>query len=203
MKLKFGDSFELEIGWRALIAIIVAGYFLFNLLNWIYNQFFELDPRISASLITGVFVILGTTLSITIPYFNQKKKDIEEEHRQQKIPMYKDFLDFLFRVFMGVKMGKQLGQKEIVQMMSKFTQDLILWGSEDVIEKYQEYRKHFMNRKEGQKTTKDEMMLLEDLLLKIREDMGHDNSSIKKGDILALFINDIDKYFPKEDEPAS
>lgn len=187
----------------AVLIVVGVGFGVFSFLNWIYNQILSLDPRISAALVTGVFVIVGTTLSITIPNHIQKKKGIEEQHRELKVPMYQEFLEFLFRVFMGAKMGKQLSQKDTVQMMSKFTQDLILWGSKDVITRYREYREHFLHREVGQSVTKEEMKLLENLLLEIRKDMGHKNKEIKEGDILSLFINDIEKYFPKENESAS
>jgi len=32
------------------------------------------------------------------------------------------------------------------------------------------------------------------LILAIRRDLGHKNSGLKRGDILALFVNDIDKH---------
>ena len=38
------------------------------------------------------------------------------------------------------------------------------------------------------------ILALEDVLLKIRKDLGHDNKNIGKGKLLGLFINDIQEY---------
>ncbi|NNV00933.1 hypothetical protein ETC02_17355 [Geobacillus sp. DSP4a] len=124
--------------------------------------------------------------------------EIEEQHRNQKIPMYQELLQFLFQLLMGQKTnGKHLEEGDIIEFMSKFTQNLILWGSNDVIKKYSEYRTYFSNRGVGKETSIKEIELLEDLLLAIRKDMGHNNKSLKRGDVLSLFINDIEKYLYK------
>ena len=38
------------------------------------------------------------------------------------------------------------------------------------------------------------MFAMEEVYRAIRKDLGHDDNRLKKGDILGLFVNDIDKY---------
>ena len=38
------------------------------------------------------------------------------------------------------------------------------------------------------------LFLTEKLLFAIRRDLGHKNKNLKKGDILSIFVNDIEKY---------
>jgi hypothetical protein len=40
----------------------------------------------------------------------------------------------------------------------------------------------------------ESMFIVEDVLLEMRKDLGHPNRGFNKGDILRLFVNDIDKY---------
>ena len=37
----------------------------------------------------------------------------------------------------------------------------------------------------------------EDLLYAVRRDLGHGNRGLKRGDILALFVNDIEEHLKK------
>lgn len=168
-------------------------YFAFKALMWFYNQVLSIDPRISAALITGFLAIIATSLTITIPKYLEKKMEIDEHHREQKSGMYKELLEFLFKLFMGPKIDKSLSQEEIVEFMARFTENLILWGSEDVITKYRAYRIHYLQRELGTKTTMKEIEILENLLLAIRKDMGHKDKKLIRGDILSLFLNDIDQ----------
>lgn len=52
---------------------------------------------------------------------------------------------------------------------------------------------YFINRKEGEALTLESINLTENLLLAIRKDMGHKNKGLQQGDILSLFINDVDE----------
>ena len=38
------------------------------------------------------------------------------------------------------------------------------------------------------------ILLYEKLILAIRRDLGHNNKGLKTGDVLALFVNDIDQH---------
>lgn len=178
-----------------LIGAIIYG--TFKTLVWIYNEILSVDPRVSAALITGLIAIIGTTLSITIPRHFEKKKEIEQHLRERKSETYKELVELLFRILMGSKMGETLSEKEIIKRMSKITENLILWGSEDVIMSYKAYRTYFLDRKSGDTFTLESIDIMEGLMLSIRKDMGHKNKNLQQGDILSLFINDIDQVITR------
>lgn len=175
----------------SLLGLIFYG--VFKLLSWFYNQILSVDPRISAALVTGLLAIVATSLTITIPKYLEKKMEVEEHLREKKSETYKELVELLFKILMGNKTGEALEEKEVIKTMSKFTENLILWGSEEVIKAYKDFRIYFMNRKPGDKLTLDAINIMENLLFAIRKDMGHKNKHLKQGDILSLFINDLDK----------
>ncbi|WP_201714652.1 hypothetical protein [Rossellomorea arthrocnemi] len=172
-------------------------YGVFKTLGWLYSHILAVDPRISAALITGLIAIIATSLTITIPKYLEKKMEIEEHLREKKSETYKELVELLFKVLMGSKTGNSLTEKELIQSMSKFTENLILWGSEDVIKSYKSYRDYFINRTSGQELSLESIQIMENLLLSIRRDMGHKNKNLEKGDILSLFINDLDKVLER------
>ena len=75
----------------------------------------------------------------------------------------------------------------------KFHSGLITWGSSDVIQKYLSFRN--FNTKVNSTGI---LLIVNELLLAIRKDLGNSNFTLKKGDLLKIFINDpdeIDKLF--------
>jgi hypothetical protein len=178
-----------------LIGLVIYG--VFKSIAWFFSQVLSVDPRISAALITGLIAIIGTSLTITIPRYFQKKMEIESHLRDKKSDTYKLLVELLFKILMNGKTDKPLKDKDIIREMSKFTENLILWGSEDVMKSYISYRKYFMSRKAGEEMTLEAIEKMENLLLVIRKDMGHKNKNLQQGDILSLFINDIDEVLAK------
>ena len=47
------------------------------------------------------------------------------------------------------------------------------------------------------------LFVFEDLLFAFRRDLGYSNKGLKRGDLLAQFILDIDKYLPTTGSTAS
>ncbi|MGE7880304.1 hypothetical protein [Peribacillus muralis] len=178
-----------------LMGLILYG--VFKSLAWVFNQVFAVDPRISAALITGLIAIIATSLTITIPKYLEKKMEIEEHLRVKKSETYKDLVELLFKILMSSKTGEVLSEKDLIKFMSQFTENLILWGSEDVIKSYKAYRTYFTKRSQGDLLTIESINIMENLLLSIRKDMGHNNKNLKQGDILSLFINDLDEVLNK------
>jgi hypothetical protein len=183
-----------------LLALGLLGtllYGTFKTLSWLYNHILAVDPRISAALITGLIAIIATSLTITIPKYLEKKMEIEEHLREKKSETYRDLVELLFKLLMGSKTGNSLSEEELIKAMSKFTENLILWGSEDVIKAYKSFRDYFIQRTSGQELSLESIQIMEELLLSIRKDMGHNNKNLDKGDILSLFINDLDKVLDR------
>lgn len=121
-------------------------------------------------------------------------KEIQQEHRRKKIPIYEEFIQFWFKVLFSQQAGsQQVSEKEITKFLSDFTQKLILWGSDEVLRDFSNFRVRFANINPD-KPPIDIMFEFEKLLYDIREDTGHKNRNLKRGDILALFINDIHRF---------
>jgi hypothetical protein len=70
----------------------------------------------------------------------------------------------------------------------RFTQGLIVWGSNDVIRKFGTFRNVSTKDPDAAALAKS----LEDVLLSIRSDLGHSSSGLKRNDLLRLLITDIE-----------
>ncbi len=79
----------------------------------------------------------------------------------------------------------------MVDFSSKFTQKLILWGSDNVLKEYSTLLKEFQS---SNNKPAHLMLVFEKLLYAIRSDVGHGNKGLGQRDLLTLFIKDINNY---------
>jgi hypothetical protein len=178
-----------------LVSIVLTIYFLYKTSIYLFNYFSKitLNPNIIVALIAGLVTVSGYFIS---RYF-ERKKLIEQQIREQKLPVYEEFISFIFEMIMNVKAGTETDQKEMETFMMNFTKKSIVWMSNDSLKSYSTWKKRSSEFSEGDKNYADtmkQMVLLEDMFFEFRKDIGHSNKGLKRGDLLALFINDLHKY---------
>ncbi len=177
------------IALATLVVIGLMAYGLFAAVRWVFLGVIGLDEKISATIIaacTTVFVSVATVL-----YTQQKTKsrEIDNSHRPQKMEIYKRFMD---KAVVGVlKASKEKKfetpefQKELEELFFSFTGDVIVWGSPAVIRAYTAFRNVCANP--------DILLRIDDLMQAMRKDLGNSNSTLKRGDLIKLFITDPEK----------
>jgi uncharacterized membrane protein (DUF485 family) len=183
-------SWQIILSLIFLTGVIYLAWLCFSSLWLIFKG---LQKEVAAALIVASATIVVSVITVIVAKYYERKRSIELEHRNKKIPMYEEFVEFLFKILMNEKLqGKQITEEEMMRFITIFTQKLIVWGSDDVVTHWSKYKKIYA--KEDTPDAMLGMFQMEKLLLSIRKDTGHKNKSLKKGDILGLFINDIDKY---------
>jgi hypothetical protein len=174
--------------------IIIAGILigLWYLITNFWRLLMSLQKEVSVAIIAAVSTVFVSVFSVTVVKYYEHKRMIDQELRQKNIPIYEGFIEFLFKIW-HQQHGKELSDKEMQKFVTEFNQKLIIWGSDDLIKQWSNYRKRCINVEEGSKNF-EIMFDLEKLFLTIRKEIGHKNKDIEKGTILSMFINDIDKY---------
>ncbi|MGD0032842.1 hypothetical protein SLT67_15880 [Paenibacillus illinoisensis] len=176
----------------SLLVLLLLSYLFWIFITWLISVFNGLQKEVAAALIAASATIVVSVLSIVIAKYYEKKRAIELELRSKKIPIYEEFVEFLFKLLMNKKLeGNPMTEQEMLRFMSGFTQKLLIWGSDDVVLQWSKYRNMFVN--EENPDTMKTMLQMEQLLIAIRKDTGHKNKEHKRGDILKLFINDVDR----------
>jgi hypothetical protein len=177
----------------SLLVLALLSYLFWLVITWLISVFNGLQKEVAAALIAASATIVVSVLSLVVAKYYEKKRAIELEHRSKKIPIYEEFVEFLFKLLMNEKLeGNPMTEQEMLRFMSGFTQKLLIWGSDDVVLQWSKYRNMFVN--EDNPDTMKTMLQMEQLLIAIRKDTGLKNKEHKRGDILKLFINDVDRY---------
>ena len=111
--------------------------------------------------------------------------------------MYESLISFLYRTLFGSKTGNAPTEAETMKFIAEFTDRVTVWGSDGVLKAFSDFRREAVNATSGNAGGKSVLFAYEDLLYAVRRDLGHGNRGLKRGDILALFVNDIEEHLKK------
>ncbi len=148
-----------------------------------------LEYQVAAAVVAACATILISTLSLIFSKQYEHMRDVRQQHNQKKIPVYEDLIHFMFKTLFAKKMGEEPPtEQDMLKFLSDFTPKLIVWGSQSVIKSYASFKDF------SSKGAPDPQIvyLFEDVMFAIRKDLEHKDTTLQKGDLLRLFITDID-----------
>ncbi len=147
-----------------------------------------LDVAIVVALITGcvsIVTVIGGGIANNYLAYRQRKGEYLREHRVQA---YEKLIEIVYKMLMKSKKKEQYGADEMLSDMNDFNQSLTLWGSSKAIRLWDEWRLATVGK---QPPASELLFAMEKVLIQLRRDMGQ-GRGLKKGDLLKLFINDVD-----------
>ncbi len=168
----------------AAIAVLIVG-------NILAQAFLKLAQPLQASIISGVALIVVAVVTVLTNKSIQMKQLTDQSLRSQKVELYNDVFKLYLRILGKNDIVNNPTQKEIQEFFINKTPLFLSYGSNEVVAKWGVLR---VTPIDPDDKTYKTLFQLEELMLAIRRDLGHGKSKIKKGDILRLFVNDIDKY---------
>ena len=97
-------------------------------LSLAWRYFATFVPQASSTVITAAVTFFGSAVTLVLTKRWDRSREIQQEHRKQKTPLYEEFITFLFRLLMSSKTGSSLTDGEMTTFMVKFTQGLTSLG---------------------------------------------------------------------------
>lgn len=189
----FGEDRRLKT-MKIIIKILSYLFVLlfFGSIGWILYNLLAGSIQINPNVLAGIITAISAIIAIILQKNREQRINIQIEHRNRVAPIYEKFIDDIFNnFFYADKLGRQrLTNQEMIEVMAEFTQKILIWGSNDVINAYNNFRESG-NVAPG-KPSHAILFHVEDLLLAIRKDLGHPTKGFKKGQLLRLFVNDLD-----------
>ena len=178
-----------------VVIIIVLGFLVWALLRGLAG----LDPRLLAAFITLFGTVAISVISVVMTRRWEQRLAVEQERRNRKIPSYEEFLEFLFQLLKSSKDKEQsISQEDMEKSLTKFTQKLVLWGDDEVIKEFLNWRRAAVRGGAGAEM----VFTFERILYAIRSDLGHSNKGLGRGDLLSLFVNDMDEVLRDANQKA-
>ena len=196
--------------WRTIMAfavLLVAAVSVFGvvavlsvaLVRTAWVAVSTLPAAVVAPTAVASLTVMVSVFSVLVTTQRSRASEIEKDHRRQKIPVYEEFLDFMFRVLLAGNTGREPpSEDEMIKFFSDFTGKITLWGGPELVKAWNEVRAMGPSSASDDGAVDTSMILAwERLLFAIREDIGHSTKGLDKGDILRLFINDLDEHLAK------
>ena len=87
------------------------------------------------------------------------------------------------------KLGeKPASEKEMMKAFAELSESLVIWGGPAVIKAWETFQTHPF----GTTTAESGALAFEKFMLALRKDIGNSNMGLGNGDLLRLFVNDLD-----------
>jgi hypothetical protein len=96
---------------------------------------------------------------------------------------------------MSTKPEEKVSEEEMLQFVVNFNRRLIVWGADSVIKEWSVFKGLHEVRNSPPAMI---LIAIERILYAIRADMGHKNKGLSQGDLLAIFINDVNSYLRQQ-----
>lgn len=179
----------------ALGLIAGFGYFIYRVFELVLAKLDVLDPNIVVALIAGAVTIVG----YFVTRYLERSRLIEQQIREQKLPTYEEFMEFMFSIFQQTKSGDDISNDEDLQKFFwNMNKKSILWLSDRSLKSYSRWKSQSIAQANSGVHSKEVsielMRSFGRLLLDFRKDIGHDNKGLTEEDVLSMFINDWEAY---------
>ena len=152
------------------------------------------DKVIIVAMITGMVSIVGVVFTSVIAKIIDYRYNVKKYLYDKREAPYEQFISIIYTIMEDTKkpVNEQMTESDKFRMMSDFSKGLTLWGSNKVVKKWLRYRKASLE----DMNPENSLLLLEDIIYEIRKDVGQ-RKRLGKGDMLSIFINDIEKIIKK------
>lgn len=166
------------VGLIALIAL--TGGLVYVLVEGIKQA-----PEVVGSFVTA----LGAVVAVVAGRIWEKRQELEQARRERIAPIYSRLVE----VFYGA-MGDnaRIGEAEMLDFFHEWAQRVLLWGPEPVIRAFNHWRASLPV--DGEEPGPEAGFGFERVLYAIRDDLGNKRGGLGQGDLLRVFINDLDEY---------
>lgn len=168
-----------------------SGIGITRFLKWLKGVSSGFDAVVIVALITGTVSIVSVIISSIVARSIDYKKQRRSYLAQKREKSYAAFVEMVYKIQHNSKESGSYSEKDMISDIYGFSQELTLWGSKNVVNKWVEFR----NNASNPNSAMDNMFLLESIMNEMRKDLGV--KKVKKGNLLSFFVNDINSVLKK------
>lgn len=187
--------FVLIVLWLIWFIFSFLGSGIEQLVNFLKKFVSTTDKVIIVAMITGMVSIVGVVFTSVIAKIIDYRYNVKKYLYDKREVSYEQFISIIYTIMEDTKkpVNEQMTEAARIEMMSEFSKGLTLWGSNKVVKKWLKYRKASLENMSPESS----LLLLEDIIYEIRKDVGQ-RKKLGKGDVLSIFINDIEEIITKK-----
>ena len=171
------------LGFALFGALITGAYFA---LQSIVNLFYRLNVHVASVIYASVLSCLFSMVIISLTVRLGRKRRGMERMQREKAAVYQRFLATWSSMLNQASTSSTQSTLHIANDLRVAEQQLLLWGSNNVLKCYTAYQNH-----ETPYNPRDPSVLplIEKILHEMRKDLGQSNVGIQTGDLLNLLVD--------------
>ena len=167
------------------LAIKLIGSGVNSFTTWLSELSSKLDAVVIVALITGTVSLIGVVISSVISKSLEYEKARNEYLAHKREKAYGEFVNMVYKIQQNGKKPGSYSEEEMLKDLYSFSQEITLWGSSNVVNKWVKFRENGLNPQAAY----ENLFVMEDIMNEMRKDMGL--KKVQKGNLLAFFVNDI------------
>ncbi len=206
------------VGWRlspfSSIARAIASTAFVSVLGTllVLTLLDRVSLTVPTAIVASALTLFAGLLTQTWLSDRQHQRDIQMKLREQKTNAYQGFVSLWMNLLLFQGMGKDapITISAPTEAMANLRRDIMeaskpmmLWGSNDVVKAFSDFK----NSTSALMPETDEaaqfqrqiktLLLFEQLIYRMREDVGHDSTGSVNYQLLSFFVNDIEEVKSK------
>ena len=173
------------------ISIAIVG-----LVAWAFIEAVQAEPAVVGAVATAVLGVAG----VIWQQRQSEKARLREAHRDRMTPVYHELLK---RVWQQAGPKTEQPAEDVAEFMRDLkSRQLMLGAPSAMIRAFNSWEREAKAAQD-----KDDNVALifawEELLRAIRRDLGHDDSGLPRGELLRVFMDDLDQFLPELEATAA
>lgn len=185
----------------ALAAVVALLFGLWWVGASLVTMLRTIDAEIAAAIVSGLAAVTIAIATTWLGRSLQRRTDARRGQQEKRVPVYEEFVKGVLQSMGISSSGKarkgRIDEQHAHRVLSEFTEKAIVWGSDDVLKAWIAFRTAGQQPEEyGNKI----LLIMEELFLAMRKDLGLSNRGLDRGDLLRLFINDFDPALLEPEE---
>ncbi len=189
-------SVEIAKGLFALVVLATLAWGLIVLVRLVLKSLFHgVNGNVAAAIAAAVITALSSVAILALQRHYDEKLESLNALRERKAALYKSFID-QWRELFGIGESRTDDESQTVIANSttefaKLSSDMLCWASGPVLAEYSRLRR--LPTSNPTEAAESSLLYFENVLLLMRQDLGHNDKALRAGDLLGMWVNDIDE----------
>lgn len=177
------------------IATLIFAVILVVIIFWVGWVFIENFIRAEASVKAGILGAFAALTAAIIAHHFSKKREISARHFIEKQRAYKEIFDITFDFVSSNVTNQAVTDDDLMQKMIAIKKSLMIWASPEVLKAWIDIQR----TADVNQSPEAAILKWENLYRLIRKDLGHNDSSLPKGELMGLILKspDHEQYISK------
>ena len=165
---------------------------VFGVVGWL--AYLLVATQVDINVKVGVLAAFGAVSATLLTHWLTKKREIEARHFDKKRQCYEGIMNTFSRLFTPEQVSRKITPHQLTKAIIKHRLDIAIWADQELIDWWLK----LSNPPANGLSSEEALLMGENLIRIIRKELGKDDSQIKTGHLIALFLKESPEEVTKQ-----